>query len=952
MLVAAALGLFCHGWILVAIARHWDEVKEPGWTAGRQADGWYVSTVDANGPADGSVRTGDYILTILGQSTSPSMYPIDRLRQLPAGETYSLRVRREGSTIDLNLRLGTTAPTGRRLLWMLSLFLAGAAFFALSSVAFIQPVQSMMWTGFAATLGLSLVFASESIAPLDLLLSNAEFLMISLLRLVPPLPIVFGYDFFSRFPTGEAAKGVWAKLRAALYVTAAICYVMLLPEFVATVRQLDFSEMWASAFSQIAYARSLLQWVVDLASSAAICGVLAHNYRGLTERNQRIRIRWVAYGVLAAVIPTLVDDLDVVIDSLLGQPIEPVRTWTYIANVASILIPITLGYALLKHRVLGTRVVIRLGLQYLLARQVLSALLVLPGVVLLASIIANPQQTFAEFALRNYTSLALVLAAILSLRYRRQLRLWLDRRFFREVYDQESILLNLVESIKAIESLSEVAKLASKEIKSALHPARLHVLYRDERRSDFTIGYSSEVEAANLRISENSSLTRVLSSQRSAVDVPMPRMELTKSDAAMLEQLGVSLIVPMSNVDGRLVGAILLGEKLSEEPYTARDRKILEAIAAQIAFVYENAALKERVIREHTIRRDVLTKLSQSEFRLLRECPACGVCFDSDETACPVDGAELVPSLPVERVIEGKYRLDRLLGKGGMGAVYEASDLRLNRKVAVKVMIGRLFGRRDALRRFEREAQAAAKLSHRNVVDVYDYGTFGNEGAYIVMQLLHGQSWLDLIQRGPFPPAIAAERISQLLQGLKAAHEAGIIHRDLKPANLAVVPDNGRELVKILDFGLAKMQERAGVDAETITDVGTVIGTYGYMSPEQLLGREADERADIFAVGVITAEALTGKQPFQASSQSALLTAIRNGEWRFPRPSPEWQRVFEILSKCLAPESADRFASVAAFEHDLVSAIRSCPAVHPAQTTPSDPIATRARSHQSNTPTI
>ena len=929
IVAAAVLGLVCHLWMLVAIARHWDETKEPGWTAGRQVDGWYVSSVDANGPAAGRLQRGDYIVTIMGASERLSAYPLAELRHLKAEDSYSMRLRRDASTIDVTLRLSSDVSTARRLLWMLSLFSSAALFYALALTAFIQPVQSMIRSGFSAALGLSLVFAAESIAGLDLVLSDSEFLMVSLLRLLPPLPIVFGYDFFTRFPTGEGAKGIWAQLRTAVYVLAAVCMVMVVPDLMATLQRLDLSATWATAFSRIAYARSLFQWVVDLAAAIGICGVLAHNYRSLTERNQRLRVRWVAYGVLAAVVPTVVDDLSVVIAGLRGHPIEDVRAWTVIANVASGLIPVTLGYALLKHRVMGTRVVIRLGLQYLLARQVLSALLVLPAVALAASIVANPYQTFAEFALRNYTSLVLVAAAVVSLRYRRQLRVWLDRQFFREAYDQESILLNLVDSIKTIESVSEVAKLASKEIRSALHPARVHVLYRDERRSDFTIGYSSEGGVANLRIAENSSLTRILALQRSALDFPMPRMKLARADAAMLEQLGVSLIVPMSNASDRLVGAILLGDKLSEEPYTARDRKILEAIAAQIAFVYENAALKERVVREHNIRRDVLTKLSPSEFRLLRECPSCGSCFDGDETACPADGADLAPSLPIERVIESKYRLDRRLGKGGMGAVYEASDLRLNRRVAVKVMIGRLFGRRDALRRFEREAQAAAKLNHRNIVDIYDYGTLGDGGAYIVMQLLHGRTWLDLLKERPFPPAVAADRISQLLQGLTAAHAAGIIHRDLKPANLAVVPDHDREVVKILDFGLAKMHERVGLDedVESITDVGTVIGTYGYMAPEQLLGEEADERSDVFAVGVITAEVLTGARPFQGFNQPELLSAIRDRRWQFPRPSAEWQRVFEILSKCLSPESADRFPSVAALEQELVAAIRSCPAL-------------------------
>ena len=194
----------------------------------------------------------------------------------------------------------------------------------------------------------------------------------------------------------------------------------------------------------------------------------------------------------------------------------------------------------------------------------------------------------------------------------------------------------------------------------------------------------------------------------------------------------------MLTPERRLVGFILLGEKKSEEPYTREDRELLEAMAAQIAIVYENATLKRRVEEEERVRREVLDRLEGAQFNVVKQCPRCGACHDRTDEYCRRDGAPLVLSLPVERTIGGKYRLERAIGGGGMGSVYEATDLRLARPVAVKIMPARSFGDRTALRRFEREAQAVARLRHPHIVTVHDYGPLQAEGAYLVMELLTG----------------------------------------------------------------------------------------------------------------------------------------------------------------------------------------------------------------------
>src|SRR4030095_6523222 len=206
-----------------------------------------------------------------------------------------------------------------------------------------------------------------------------------------------------------------------------------------------------------------------------------------------------------------------------------------------------------------------------------------------------------------------------------------------------------------------------------------------------------------------------------AQDFPLAQKNILPGvEEEWLNALGTQLIVPLVGTDHRLAGLFLLGEKKSEVPYTANDRSLLESLAGQVALVYENAQLKERVDRERKIKHEVLGRFEEQHINLMKECTRCGACFDSSARTCNKDGSELTFSMPVERSVEARYRLERLVGKGGMAAVYEATDCRLNRRVAIKILSSKMFGNRDALRRFEREAQTSARLSHPNIVSVHD----------------------------------------------------------------------------------------------------------------------------------------------------------------------------------------------------------------------------------------
>jgi len=262
----------------------------------------------------------------------------------------------------------------------------------------------------------------------------------------------------------------------------------------------------------------------------------------------------------------------------------------------------------------------------------------------------------------------------------------------------------------------------------------------------------------------------------------------------------------------------------------------------------------------------------------------------------------------------GPYKILAPLGAGGMGEVYRARDTRLGRDVAIKVIPAELARDPERIKRFEQEARAAGALNHPNVCAILDIGT--HEGSpFVVMELLEGESLRARFDAGPIPVRKAVDWAAQAAHGLAAAHEKGIVHRDLKPENLFLTKD-GR--AKVLDFGLAKLTrpEVLGVSGEApvsvaATETGAILGTVGYMAPEQVLGQAADARSDLFALGAILYELLTGKRAFHGTSYVETLHAILNAE---PAPLAASGREIpagleSMVRRCLEKSPAERFQS-------------------------------------------
>jgi serine/threonine-protein kinase len=314
-------------------------------------------------------------------------------------------------------------------------------------------------------------------------------------------------------------------------------------------------------------------------------------------------------------------------------------------------------------------------------------------------------------------------------------------------------------------------------------------------------------------------------------------------------------------------------------------------------------------------------------------CPTCGQDFADEVRVCPEDGALLqadatvnmnVPVDPlIGRTLDEKYRLDERLGTGGMGTVYRATHLLIDRPVAIKLLNPRYVEDEAAQVRFRREARAAGRIQHTNAVTVTDFGRTSDGFVYIVMELLEGRTLRDVLAHdAPLDTARSVSMMLQISAAVGAAHEAGVIHRDMKPANIFIVQrKDAPPYIKVLDFGIAKLAADAldDDDTNTLTQVGAMIGTPRYMSPEQCDGAKLTPASDVYSLGIILYEMLTGTTPFNGTSPIAI--AIKHSQTP-PRSPREFVATIplaleEVVLHALEKRPEDRPADANAFRSEL-----------------------------------
>ena len=628
------------------------------------------------------------------------------------------------------------------------------------------------------------------------------------------------------------------------------------------------------------------------------------NYRRLDDVNQKRRIRVLVTGTLVGylvLVPyAVMEAMRASAQTGVGRVLF---SWPALLLVTVLYqaFPLSWAYAILRHRLFDVRVILRSGLQYALARRVLLTVVPALGILLLADLLSHGHQPLLDI-LHARGWIYLVLGGLGATAYAKR-QSWLealDRRFFRERYDAQRLLREVVEKVREARSFGQVGPQAVTHIETALHPEFVVLLTRQPQEPSYrslAVAPAGQTFPALPAESKLMSLLRLLGKP---IEVPQTatgwlKEQLPHEETAFLRQARIELLVPIATASDRTEALLALGLKRSEEPYTREDLDLLVAITSSLALLLEKPS-----------------GAGAPRSDAFEECPQCGVCYDSGVTQCSRESARLVPVI-LPRLLDGRYYLERRLGRGGMGTVYSATDQALERRVAVKVIREDLVGSADAAERFRREARVAASFAHPNVVTVHDFGVAEGNRAFLVMELLEGGTLREGLWRHTrFPAARTLLILRHVCAALDAAHHRQLVHRDLKPENIFLVAGESAETAKVLDFGIAKFLPIATQQLTVDTAPGVVLGTLRYMSPEQWRGDDARPAWDLWALAVVTYEMLTGAYPFEGRSPAdwfgnGLVARFTPVATHLPEAPQHWQALF---ARAFAHEPARRPQSV------------------------------------------
>ena len=595
--------------------------------------------------------------------------------------------------------------------------------------------------------------------------------------------------------------------------------------------------------------------------------------RNATDRTERRRARIMLAGIAIGMAGNFWIAIEI-IGAQLGIVWSPeaAQAFPVVGHFMIMVLPVSFAYVILRHRLFDLRIIVRLGLQYAVARGALLALIPLALALLVADVLRHGDLPVRQvIADRGWIYLTVAAASLVVFGQREQWMAALDRRFFRERYAAQQVLRHVVEVAGRAETLDEVADEVLARIDEALHPRMAALLVGAPGARHLSMAGTLRRQLPPLRTdSALVQIARVLAKPlKVSSDAGGMRRELPADDLAWLAAADAELLIPITLGERHRDVLLVLGPRLSEEPYSNEDLDLLSAIATSLALAE-------------------------------RRAPA----------PAPVSTA----TVAAERVtLAARYQLEHLIGEGGMGAVWAGVDQQLDRPVAVKLLKRKAGDPGDEVTRFKREAQAAARFAHPNVVVVHDFGV-DSDRPYLIMERLVGRTLRErMVSERRLAPASVAHIVTGAASGIAAAHERQLVHRDLKPENIFLCDNGSHPQVKILDFGIARSVAFDASAART-TGVG-ITGTLLYMAPEQLAGGKPAAAWDVWALSVIAYEMLAGAHPLRSTDVVGWIPALLAGLMtplgtHLPEAPSEWQRLFE---RALSVDPAKRPATATAF---------------------------------------
>jgi len=745
-------------------------------------------------------------------------------------------------------------------------------------------------------------------------------------RLLAPLyPDAFLAFFLARllgaFPYHNVGRPLQVK-SLLLWVSGGVGAVLFVANAVVGWRLVDSTTSLLGALQRQS-ASNTVYWTVICLLVVAILTLAAVGTAQLPkDERRRLQLFWGAFGIGLGPI-FLITAIGIVPG--LGPVVIRVSTETsvlYVLEALLVCLPLTMAYAVLVRRVLPARFILRRAAQHVLARWTLRAALIVPLSILLVKMYVNRDETIAGFFRADGVRLlGLMSVVVVALLGRDVFLRYIDTWCFRDAPDLRAIFADLVEQSRRATRVDELVAFLTAAIERAFRPERVAVLVRDPTSEQFL-----SVFGAAEPLPSTSVLVETLSARADMLEVDLENPSsalrwLPREERAWLVDSGARILAPLRSSQREMVGLIAVGDRKSELPYASEDLRVLSTIADTGAFSIENQTMRHTsgVAVDDWWQISLAHRLSYAA-----ECATCGRVFPSGTDQCAACGT--VPGTSqVPEVLFGKFRFEQRIGHGGMGVVYRATDLALDRTVAIKTLPGTS---PELAQRLRLEARAMAAVTHRNLAIIHGIESWRGRPLLVVEFMSRG-TLATRLRSGPLDMRDGLAFAVDIAEALEVVHAAGLLHRDIKPSNIGFGQDG---VPKLLDFGLVHLLTKAATEGtldtgcseqtdeppNSLSIAGRLIGTPLYMSPEAIAGGAPTESFDLWSLNVLLFEAVTGVHPFRGRSVDETLQRIQRGHSPLDQSGLPGtvQRYFE---RSLHADAQERYRTA----HDTADAIRS-----------------------------